>query len=83
MSEYSLLLAFDVDDPEFVRGFECGRVWVRAQEDDDEFMVTVHLTNAEMMLRISEATEREVSWVELDPEDGSEPMWATATFAAR
>lgn len=65
--QHSLLLAFNTDDPQFVRGFEAGRVWnaVRAS-DDDPIVETVHLSNAEVMLRIGEAVGRDVSWVELD-----------------
>lgn len=65
MSEYGLVLAFDVDDSQFVRGFEAGDVFQLARrfaegeqihEDDppDAFVQTVHATNAEMMLRVAE-----------------------------
>ncbi len=27
MTDYKLVLAFDTNDPEFTRGFECGQVW--------------------------------------------------------
>lgn len=60
-----LLLPFDVDDPEFVRGFEVGRVWsLLNQTHEREF--TVHASNAEMMLRIAEAMEGSVQSVDLD-----------------
>lgn len=60
-----LLLPFDVDEPEFVRGFEAGRVWSLLHESHErEF--TVHASNAEMMLRIAEAMEGSVQSTELD-----------------
>lgn len=67
MTEYAhnLLLPFDADEPEFVRGFEAGRVWanlriIQAEEwespaPDGTVRFTVHWSNAEMMLRIGEA----------------------------
>lgn len=54
----SLLLAFDSDHPEFVRGFEAGRLWALCQERSDEFTETIHWKNAEMLTRIHEATGR-------------------------
>lgn len=56
MSEesYELLLPFDTDDPEFVRGFEAGKVWASLNAHErTEF--TIHATNLEMALRIGEA----------------------------
>jgi hypothetical protein len=63
---YGLVLAFDTDDQEFLRGFEAASVYCDARslaageqvhEDDKPGMLraTVHATNAEMMLRIAEA----------------------------
>lgn len=65
MSEYTLELAFDTDDPEFCRGFEAADVYnavrrfaEREAPDDDgppeTWTETVHATNAEMVLRIAE-----------------------------
>lgn len=72
----SLLLAFDSDDPEFARGFEAARVWsaVRLIEHAADFMVRAE--NAEMMLRIAEATGRQLRITELDDE------WMEAHFSA-
>lgn len=62
---HGLLLPFDVDESEFVRGFECGRVWanlkiiksndIESPAPDGTVTFTVHWSNAEMMLRIGEA----------------------------
>lgn len=74
MSEFSLLLPFDTDDPEFVRGMEVGTVWGALRADDGEQEFTVHTANAEMMLRIAEATGRQMVWIERDA------RWADALF---
>jgi hypothetical protein len=50
---YTLVLPFDCDSPEFVRGFEVGTVWTGLAKGIRHFIV--HGTNAEMMLRIAEA----------------------------
>lgn len=70
-NEYELLLPFDNDDPRFVDGFEMGRLWVLAQ-GGGEMAATIHAHNAEMAMRIAEATHRsfrasELSdgWIEL------------------
>jgi hypothetical protein len=68
---FSLALAFDTDDPEFVRGVEAGRLWeqLKSGEQVDQ---TIHATNAEMAIRMCEALDREFTaqvldetWVEL------------------
>lgn len=60
---YTLALPFDTDDPEFVRGFECGTIW-RAMQQVNGFPecvyrhgvdATVHASNAEMIMRMCEA----------------------------
>lgn len=71
---YGLLLAFDRDGEDFRDGFEMGRMWALAQERDEEFTEQVHICNAEMLLRIAEATHRPISWEETA--DG----WADVTF---
>lgn len=51
--EWTPVLAFDSDDPEFVRGFEAGRLW--AQMDAGEPMTaTIHASNSEMVMRMAE-----------------------------
>lgn len=68
MSEYSLLLPFATDDPLFAHGFEMGRLWTLLREvlsDHDEYECHCHVENAEMALRIAEATSRTVRSEEL------------------
>jgi len=74
---FGLLLAFEGDDPGFVRGFEVGRLWAILSETDDNYEAEVHASNAEMILRLAEATERTVHTDEL----GS--GWLTAHFSTR
>lgn len=65
-TSYSLILAFDTNDPEFIRGFEAGRLWqiLKAGAIDEEF--TVHHENAEMVLRMAEALGLSVRSAPLD-----------------
>lgn len=77
MTEFGLLLPFDTDSEEFRNGFEVGRMWTLAVGTGEEFTETVHVCNAEMLLRIGEATERAVSWTEL--QDG----YAEVTFSEK
>lgn len=88
MSEWSLDLAFDVDNAEFVRGFEAADVYNAARRfsegeqihDDDApgtHSQTVHATNAEMMLRIAERFDLLVRSEELG--EG----WLQVTFSRR
>lgn len=69
------LLPFDTDDAEFARGFETGRIWALLRATDDEVVETMHAENAEMIMRLGEATGRYVRAVELDDN------WIEATFA--
>jgi hypothetical protein len=78
MSEptYSLALAFDSDDPEFVRGVEVGRLWeILKSRPDEQVTEVIHLSNAEMALRIGEALDRHVI---ADPSDDG---WTAITYA--
>ena len=74
---HGLLLPFDTDDPEFARGFELGRLWALLRAEDgpleDE---CVHVANAEMVLRVAEATGRGVCSEELDEH------WMAVAFGA-
>jgi hypothetical protein len=72
---HTCLLPFDTDDAEFARGFETGRLWSLLRGTEDEVIETVHAANAEMVLRLGEATGRHVQAVELDEN------WIEATFA--
>lgn len=77
MEDVALLLGFDTDEPQFVRGFEIGRVWQLLRTDDDEHVETVHASNLEMLLRLAEATGRRVQTEDLDD------TFVLATFEAR
>lgn len=60
------VLAFDTDDDSFVNGFECGRTWQMLREDQDRSIeVMVHACNAEMLIRMAEATGRDVKSEEM------------------
>ncbi len=70
-ASFGLVLPFDTDDTEFVRGFEAGRLWEQLKSCD-EVHQTIHATNAEMAIRMCEEMDREFSaevldetWVEL------------------
>jgi hypothetical protein len=69
------LIAFDTDDPQFARGFEAGRLWTLLREQPDELEEYARGENAEMVLRIAEATGRSVQSEEL--EDG----WLLVRFS--
>jgi hypothetical protein len=53
----SLVLAFDTSGSDFVRGVEVGRLWEQLASDEP-VVQQVHASNAEMLLRMAEATER-------------------------
>jgi maleate cis-trans isomerase len=71
---YSLALPFDTDNEEFVRGVEIGRLWEKLKNEDGIVIETIHLSNAEMVIRIAEALERPVVSEEIDD------TWMTVTF---
>ena len=78
MSEdtYSPLLEFTNQIPDFADGFEIGRLWAITRANPDEVIVdTVHARNAEMLIRIAEATHRSFQ-SDVPIED-----WVTVTFA--
>jgi hypothetical protein len=76
MSEsYSLILAFDSDDPEFCRGFEAGHLWERIQNDHTSWDSVVHATNAEMVMRMCEAEDRGFRSEDMD--DDFVQVWIT------
>jgi hypothetical protein len=69
---FSLILAFDSDDPEFARGFEAGRLWEMVKSNHAPWSQMIHVSNAEMVMRMCEAEEREFraedrndEWVEV------------------
>lgn len=51
------LLAFDRDDPAFVLGVEVGILWQRLHDEPHPVEAVVHAANAEMVLRLAEATD--------------------------
>lgn len=72
---WALALPFDTDNSEFVRGVEVGRVWEILKNTPEEFEQTVHVSNAEMMIRMAEAKERTVrSTLHMDD------IWMTVRF---
>jgi len=71
---HSLLLEFDGRGREFAMGVEVGRTWEMLRHIAEAFDCEVHTTNAEMMIRLGEATDRTVYWKE---HDGT---WATVYF---
>lgn len=55
MNNWSLILAFDTQDPEFARGFEAGRIWTLMTENPDALTGLIfHAENSEMILRMIE-----------------------------
>ena len=71
---YALALAFDTDDPEFARGVEVGRLWEQLQAHPGAIVETVHVTNAEMVLRLAESQGRHVTGKEHNE------TWVTVRF---
>jgi len=59
-------VAFDTDDTQFVRGFEAGDLWRQMECDPTAFDQHIHATNAEMVLRLAEASGRVVTAERLD-----------------
>lgn len=51
-----LMVQYDTDDPEFARGVQVGMIWQLLNGGVEEFEMPVYLTNAEMVLRLCEAT---------------------------
>lgn len=72
---YAPVLAFDTDSPEFTRGAEIGRLWEQLKADGPVEQ-EIHAGNAEMALRLAEATDRRLVCVEL----GSD--WLLAQYEA-
>lgn len=53
-SDWSLVLAFDTDEPDFTRGFEAGQLWERLERDRQAVQL-IHAENAEMVMRMAAA----------------------------
>jgi hypothetical protein len=72
---HSLLLAFDRDDVAFVDGFELGRLWSELRAAPTEVVsAEIHARNVEMVLRLAEATGRDVQSEELGAD------WVQVTY---
>jgi hypothetical protein len=55
MSNWALVLPFDTDSEDFVRGFEAGRIWTLMEENPDKLTGLIfHAVNAEMVIRMLE-----------------------------
>lgn len=72
---HSLVIAFDTSTPDFARGVEVGRLWEQLKSDE-AVVQEVHASNAEMLLRLAEATGRSLKADQLDD------VWLLARFAA-
>jgi hypothetical protein len=70
-------LDFDRSSQDFVDGFQCGRLWNQLSTGDESYEGTFYVSNAEMLLRIAEATERTLVTEELDG------RWLQARFSER
>lgn len=53
------ILEFDTADDEFQRGFECGEIWACLTDDVEEVQAIISAKNAEMVMRMCEATNYE------------------------
>jgi hypothetical protein len=74
-SGYSCVLAFDTNDTEFVRGWECGQLFSRLQGLPETWGGTYHASNREMLRRIAESRQYSV-----EIEETEDPAWVFATF---
>jgi hypothetical protein len=72
---HSLALALDTHGSDFVRGVEVGRLWEQLKSDE-LVAQQVHASNAEMLLRMAEATGRPLQADVLDD------TWLLAHFDA-
>ena len=76
MDGFACALAFDTPGPDFVRGVEIGRLWELLKGDEALPEQVLHASNAEMILRMAEATGRAVVSEDLDD------CWIAVTFGA-
>ena len=73
------ILEFDSSHAEFQRGFECGEIWACLTDDVEAVHSIITADNAEMVMRMAEATnysyegryltEEEVSSLDIGPGD--------------
>lgn len=71
------ILAFDTDDRQFALGFEAGRLWQMLNTDEEPLEAILHGANAEMLLRMAEATGRTVTTTEMGKD------WVSANYSGR
>lgn len=85
MSDDRLVLPFDTDHPEFVRGFEAGMIWAELGLTSDRcgnYSATVAASNVEMVRRIAETKGWEMSPVSVSDEDGNTyPEWVEVVLS--
>lgn len=77
---HELYLAFDSDSPDFVRGWEGGKLFEEMHWQPGEIIQTIHADNAEMVMRMCEklsrdfrATEVDGTWIEVVIGPGEAP----------
>ena len=52
---FEMVLPFDTDSEDFVRGFEAGRIWTLMEENPDKLTGLIfHAVNVEMVMRMLE-----------------------------
>jgi hypothetical protein len=76
-TSFKPILEFDCQSADFARGFEAGRVWAALNEYPVRAVdVCAHGTNAEMVIRMAEATARQVASEEIGAD------WLRVRFAS-
>lgn len=65
MDGFAGALRFDTTASDFVRGVEVGRLWEMLKNDGEPVEEIVHASNAEMLMRVGEASCRAVQREEL------------------
>lgn len=75
-TQMQLVLAFDTDEPEFTRGFECGQLWEQL-DGGYQLEKTIHTTNVEMAMRIAEARGYDFAAT------GDDPNWVHVHFTRK
>lgn len=82
--EQILKLQYDSDHPEFARGVQVGMIWQILYSEIEEFEIPVYASNAEMVMRMSEALGYEYSArYEEDSPDGEDHDWMIISFKLR
>ena len=80
---YNLIIAFDTDDDEFIRGFEIGSLYecvrpLAEVQTDEPFRRQIHASNIEMALRIAEYADLSMRIEPYDDED-----WVDVVFSVK